>query len=874
MTRLLRALGLAVTAFAAAPAVAADPPAAAKPGQGPFVVMVGVGEYQDKAIQPRPTADADAKALYDLFADPRYLGVPADRRVLLTATPDAKRNGEAATRANIIKAVHDAVAKTGKDDLIVIGLFGRAAPSADKVAFFAADSTVKERAKDAVLGSDLGAELKGVKGQRICVLFDAHFRGFDAGKELMPEPTSAALLGWVFGTSAVEEKEGDTPPPQDKVILLSAIPSNDPLTKGDHGLFASAVLDALRGKADAEGYEADGLVTVDELAKYLDKEVPPEARRLGRTTKEKEAVPFVVGEEVSHFPLTHNPAASAEAAARLKAVAELGKSGKLTKELTEEGTALLTRMPKLKQQQELRKRYQELADGKLSVDAFEKARSGIKEAMKLPDDAADVFVRKVYLGLDSLKSRYIKVLNAGELTAGAVRGLYRRLAEPLPTDLEDELKRAKTLSEDRQKAILKDARLRLGKREDLDEDKDVELALAMMTASLDDPYTVYLDKESVKKAESSLRAQFTGIGIHIRRDLARDGLLVVAPIKDSPAYKAGLKAGDLIVEIRREVDPQGRPIENESDKVVSTRGMKTDKAVELILGKAGVPVTVVIEREGAKEPIPFTISRGRVSLETVLGVKRNEKDEWNFWLDEENKIGYVYVSQFGPRTFDDLKKAMTKLEDGKAKGVILDLRYNPGGLLPAALTISDMFIESGKLLEVRPRVGQREPYYAQPEDPRGIINRKFTKLPMAVLINGGSASASEIVSACLQDYGRAVIVGERSYGKGSVQTIERFDPTGGEFKMTTARYFPPLGNNIDKRSTSGKDEDEWGVTPTKGYEVKISREERTELAELLRDKELIQKTDPAKEKKPFKDKQLEAALDYLRGKGEGKAAKR
>jgi C-terminal peptidase prc len=201
------------------------------------------------------------------------------------------------------------------------------------------------------------------------------------------------------------------------------------------------------------------------------------------------------------------------------------------------------------------------------------------------------------------------------------------------------------------------------------------------------------------------------------------------------------------------------------------------------------------------------------------------------------------------------------------KGMVLDLRFNPGGMLSAALQISDLFVKDGLLLTVKPRVGQEEEYYDQ-----GYGN--FTGFPMAVLINGSSASASEIVSACLQDHYRATVIGERSYGKGSVQTIEPFADTKGEFKFTTARYFPPKGRNIDKHSTGGKPEDEWGVLPNEGFEVKLTREERTELAEHFRDLELLKKPEVKEGKAPFKDKQLEKALEFLKKKiGEESAKK-
>lgn len=864
MTRFAPAL---IAGLLFAPPLPAADPAPEKPGQGPFVVLVGVEAFDDAAIQPRPTAAKDAAALYDVLTDAKYLGVPKDRAVLLTAKPDEARGGQKATRENIIKAVKDAVAKTGKDDLVVLGFFGRGAPSGDATAIFATDSTVKDRGKTAVLGSDLGTELKAAKSRKIAFLMDLNFRGFDAGKEILAEPTLRDVLGAVFGMGEDREESGTI---HDKLVMLSAIPINDPiLTKGENGLFAATVAEALKGAADTDGYEPDGLITVDELVKYVEKTATEEARKLGKTAKEKEAVPFVAGEEVSHFVVTKNPAVTPVVTEREAAVAALLTDGKLTKDIAEEGAALIKRMPKLKLQQDLRKQYQSLADGKLTPEKFGEERTKIKASMKLPPELADQFARKIRIGVEVLAAKYVKVLNEGDLSAAAARGIYKRLEEPFPTDLEEKLKTPKTMTPQEQRDILREARDRLGKREDLDDDKDVDIGMLMMGMSLNDPYTVYLDKETMKKSESQIRSQFSGVGIHIRRDLARDGLLVVSPIRNSPAYKAGVKPGDLIVEVRRDVDPLGKPFTSEADKVISTRGMKTESALDIILGKPGVPVTLVLEREGETKPLSFTIERGRVSLETVLGVTRKDDDSWNYWYDEEARIGYVYLTQFGPNTYAELKKTVEQLNRTGMKGLVLDLRMNPGGLLNAALYISDLFIEDGLLLRVKPRVGQEEKYYDQ-----GFLG--LVDFPMAVLINGQSASASEIVSACLQDRNRAIVVGERSYGKGSVQTVEKFDPTGGEFKMTTARYFPPLGRNIDRLSTGGKPDDEWGVVPDKDFEIKMTREERQDLAELLRDKELIPNRNPTTKKpaKTFDDKQLKAAVEYLKKKADGKAAKK
>ena len=837
----------------------ADEPA---PPKGPFVVVVGIGQFADKAIEPRPTAVVDARATYQLFADKNFSDAGPGRTILLTSAPDEKAGERKATRDNVVKALHEAVEKTGKDDLIVFAFFGRGASVGDKTCFFTAETTFADRAKNGLLGSDLEADLKAAQSRRLCLLLDVSFKGFDAGKEKLAEPTLRDLLTAVYGGD--DQREG--PPPPDKLVILSATPSHSPLAKGDRGLFAVNLLEALSGAADTEGYEPDGLVTADELVKYLEKNVADQARQIGKTTAEKEAVPFSIGEDTSHFAVTKNPKVTGKVEARLKALADLERNGKLDKAVAEEGRSLLARMPKLKAPQELRRKYQELTDGSLDAEKFAAERSRIKAGMELPAEDADKYVRVTQRGIDNVKMKYVKDVSVGEWTSFAIKGLYRRLELPVPEEIATKLKNPKEVTSEQAKALLRDARVRLGKREDLEGTKDVDTTLSMMFAELRDPYSVYYDKDLIKKMDAPLRGQFRGVGIHIRRDLVKDGLLVVSPIKGSPAYHAGIHAGDVIVGIKRDSDPEGKPLAEGAPTEISTKGMKTDQALEIILGKVGVPITLVVEREGEAKPLEFTIKRGLVSVETVLGVKRDAKDDWDFFIDPESKIGYICLTQFAPTSARDLNAAVAKLTKAGLKGLVLDLRFNPGGLLPSAAAIADLFIDDGLIVTVRYRYRESEEWTDQ-----GLGN--YTGFPMAVLVNGQSASASEIVSACLRDHGRAVVVGERTYGKGSVQNVEDFYPTGGQFKLTTARYFPPKGQNIDKLSTSGKEEEEWGVRPDKGFEVKVSREELADLAERFRDREVIQpKGAAAKEQKPFQDRQLDKAVEYLKSQTKAAAA--
>jgi carboxyl-terminal processing protease len=823
------AVGLVSTASARA-ADEAQPSAKA-----PYVVIVGVADTADKTILPRPSAEVDAKALFDLLSDPKYFNVPADR-------------------------IHNATTKTGKDDLIILAYFSRGASSGDRTCLFTAETTFKDRAKNSILGSDLEADLKAAKNQRLMVVMDVHFKGFDAGKEAIIEPTLSDVLKGVYGG----EDKAESNTLQDRLLMLSTIPSADPVNKGESSLFSATMIEALKGKADTEGYEPDGLVTVDELTKYLEKVVADEARTLGKTAKEKEAIPFIVGEEVSHFVITKNPAITESVAKRLKTLDELTNTNKIGKEMAIEGKQLLSRMPKLKSLQEIRKQLQSLTDGKTTPTAFTDEVNKIKKSMILSEEEGESYMKKVMTGQRTVDALFVKQTVPGELVAAAIRGLFRRLEEPIPADIEEMLKGSKEWKKSKMEEALIAARTKLGRREDLENNKDADLSITMMLASLNDPYTVYFDKETVKKVESQFRGRFSGVGIQIRRDLVNDALLVASPIKNSPAYKAGIQTGDLIVGIKRDSDPEGKPLTSEMPTEFSTKGMKTEKALDIILGKPGIPITLSIKR--GDEIKDYTIERGFVSVETVMGVVRDEKDNWKYWLDEKEKIAYIHLTQFTNDSIDELNKALRSLTKAGVKGLVMDVRFNPGGSLEAAGGICSMFVKDGKVVSVRPRL-QKEEIYKTNMFRDLIGTERFLDVPMAVLINGNSASASEILAACLQDYGRAKIIGDRSYGKGSVQTVRPFRDTGGQFKMTIARYFPPSDRNIDKSNSGGKPDDEWGVKPDTGYDVTLSREEQRELADVFRDREIIPRKDgkgEKTEKKDFTDKQLNKALEYIK----------
>ena len=841
--------------------------------KGPYVVLAGVGKFDDAAIPERPTAVKDVRDLAKIFGDPQYY-TTADRVIVLTSTPEGTE--KEATKVAILNAFHEALVNTAPGDTIVLGLFGRGGASGENTCFLATDTKFADRATTAVLGNDLKGDLRAADDRNVCILTDIDFKWAATGKDFIKDlPTLSDFLNPLLNLDDGTESL----PTKNKVMFLSTSIAVVPLTKGENGLFASVLKDGLTGGADAkevaEGGESDGVVTVDELAAYLEKHSAVLAKEIGKTDREKKSTPIVIPNDkdledfpMANFALTKNPKATAEVDRRLKVLKDLRDKNSISAEVAAEGKRLIERMPKLKSRRELRKMYEAFADDPKAVDAFLASRGKYVENLKLPEDEARKFAGTTLQALGIAREKSIKKISGGEWAAHAVQGLYWKLNEPLPADLAALLKEPKTLADSKIEPLFVDARSRLGKREDLARDKDIDVTIAMMFAQSGDRYAAYYDKDTVKKIESQLRGEFRGIGIHIVQDLVQDGIRVVSPIKGSPAYRAGIKAGDVIVEVKRDVDPQGNPLAADQPRVISTRGMKTEKAVEIILGKVGVPVTVVVEREsdkGEKERHEYTMKRALVSVETVMGVKRDEKDEWNFYVDAENQIAYICVNQFSPTTYRDLATALVKLHRTGLKGLVLDLRFNGGGLLDQAVAMCDIFIEGGTIVSSRNRAGEERKYTARSGGP-------FSDLPIAVLVNDKSASASEVVSACLQDNKRGVLVGERTYGKGSVQTVEQFAATGGELKLTIARYYPPSGRNIDKMSTTGKPEEIWGVTPTPGYEVILKGDEKRDLEEFMKKRELIgakeaPKKDPMeKEAKPFEDRQLAKALEYLRTK--------
>ncbi len=346
-------------------------------------------------------------------------------------------------------------------------------------------------------------------------------------------------------------------------------------------------------------------------------------------------------------------------------------------------------------------------------------------------------------------------------------------------------------------------------------DKIVDKAIEGLLSNLD-AHSAYLDEKKFRDLQTQTNGEFGGIGITLGM---KDGALtIITPLDDSPAGKAGIKAGDVILKI--------------NDK--NTLNMSIDDAVNIMRGKAGTSLQLTIYRKGESKPIVYDLKRDNIKLDSVIGRKI---DGTNFY--------YLRVTSFDKNVATNVEKFLKKA--GKIDGIILDLRNNPGGLLNQAVALSELFIKEGVVVSQKGR--------NKDENIELKVNGKapYATIPMVVLINGGSASASEIVAGALQDHKRAVLVGEQSFGKGSVQVVLELGKTDA-LKLTTAKYYLPSGRTIQAVGIKPDIEASYGKVPQSqksGFEIKES-DLRMHLENEL--EKIDKKEKKQEEKKSSKDK--------------------
>lgn len=309
-----------------------------------------------------------------------------------------------------------------------------------------------------------------------------------------------------------------------------------------------------------------------------------------------------------------------------------------------------------------------------------------------------------------------------------------------------------------------------------------------------DPYCAFFDEKEYEQFSKRTKGQFYGIGVEVTR-LPGEGLLIVTPIEGSPAFHAGLQTGDRITEIDG----------------VQTDNLPLSKSVEMIGGKPGTSVRLTVLRPTTEETFERSITRGLITVRTVRGWARDPEWDWDYLIDPEHRLGYVRISTFEGQTAEQFDEVIRHLlTRHQMRGLVLDLRDNPGGLLPVVVKIANRFIAEGRIVSTKRRVGPEQTFMATGEN-------LYPGFPLAILVNRGSASASEILAGALRDHRRATLVGERTFGKGSVQELIELENGSGAVKLTVAYYYLPNGERIHGQ----------GVAPH--HLVDLTPQEKTEM---------------------------------------------
>ncbi|MBC8548853.1 MAG: S41 family peptidase [Candidatus Brocadiales bacterium] len=348
-----------------------------------------------------------------------------------------------------------------------------------------------------------------------------------------------------------------------------------------------------------------------------------------------------------------------------------------------------------------------------------------------------------------------------------------------------------------------------------------------MLAGLD-PHSQFIDSKNLEELKIETEGEFDGLGIEV---ILKDGFLrVLTPIVDSPAFRAGVYIGDVIIKI-----------DGKSTKNISIR-----EAIEMLRGKTHTEVTITVIHEGESESVDITIERAKIHLNSIRGTRI---------VDEESKIGYIAITSFQDNTIDDMDAAVKELEEQGMEALILDLRFNPGGLLNIAVGMADKFIKKGLIVSTKGR------HKSQQHEYKAHKSKTYKNFPLIIIVNNGSASASEIVAGAVKDHKRGLLLGTKTYGKGSVQSLIPIKNKNSALKLTTAKYYTPSGSMIHGIGIEPDIKVDLTQKEVRGLHRHLARVNAADIR-TKNGKEPLEAND---EEEKFVDAQLSRAIDVLKG---------
>lgn len=761
---------------------------------------------------------------------PDRVGARPDAVWLLTDQPDERTGARLATADNVRAVLKTIAGQAKPNDMLIVYLQGAGLPSGSEFRWLGCDAQLDRLPQTTILSDEWGELLGEIPCHWTLVYADLWFEQPAIVLGMQDKVQNAAWqspLAGLMGTNRFVFSANDcrNPSPEDPKAHL--------------GLFTELLVRGLEGAADVDGGEADGWVTVAELWEYVRSEMPARGAALGVEENGAKPIRFGNHQPLPPLRLTPNPAARGRLQEVVMQLARLRDQGKLDAGMYDEGALLLEGMPVSPPERRLRTAYVEFAAGKWDRDQFNVIREQALKDREVSPETARLFADAVMEARDLIDRNYVRAKRGNQAVASGIRGLYLDFAAPLPLVIDEKLQDVDQLGPEDLHSLLVQARMALGSIEESEAVDPLESCLVAMFQSLD-PYSRYLPSRSLAEEKKQVDGHFAGLGIQVRYNEMTRTLDVVTPILDSPAYKAGIRAGDRILAI--------------DDRSVSE--MTPEQAFRMLNGRRGQVARLSIVKEGAQSPVTLEVPFAEIKVTTVVGYRRNQDHSWNYWYDADRRIAYVRLTGFDSHTAEDLRTVLSQLAKKRnVGGLILDLRFNGGGLLKSAIDVAGCFVKD-LIVTIVSRGGNEDAR-------RGRELFRFDDFPVVVLVNRGSASGAEIVAAAIADNGRGVLVGERTFGKGSVQDILDLDDLGGAVRLTTASFFRPNGKNVN-RGPAANSGDEWGVSPDMRNLVPMFREESRALQRSLRQQEIIGRDVPAGPP-DVTDAQLLRAVELLSG---------